>query len=106
MSQYRPEDEHHDGLAVEPKKKTKKPRLWKVLLHNDDYTTQEFVVDILIRHFRKAIAEATQIMLEVHFKGVGVAGIYPREVAETKVHEVTSEARAAGMPLLLTMERE
>lgn len=106
MSQRRPDEEHDGAVAVEPKKKTKKPRLWKVLLHNDDYTTQEFVVDILVRHFRKAAAEATQIMLEVHFKGVGIAGVYPRDVAETKVHEVTAEARAAGMPLLLTLERE
>jgi ATP-dependent Clp protease adaptor protein ClpS len=93
-------------LAVEPRRKTRRPRRWRVLLHNDDFTTMDFVVHVLTAHFAKPPAEATQIMLEVHHKGVGVAGGYPRDVAETKVAEATAEARATGMPLLLTAEPE
>ncbi|MCG8455530.1 MAG: ATP-dependent Clp protease adaptor ClpS [Holophagales bacterium] len=101
-------DDHQlDGeLSVEHEKRAKKPRRFKVLLHNDDYTTTDFVVDILTRYFDKAHGEAVQIMLQVHHKGVGVAGVYPRDVAETKIFEVTAEARAKGMPLLLSKEPE
>lgn len=98
------------GAAVEERRETRRrtarPRRCKVLLHNDDFTTMDFVVHVLTAHFDKAPAEATQIMLEVHYKGVGVAGVYPRDVAETKVAEVTAEARASGMPLLLSTEPE
>jgi ATP-dependent Clp protease adaptor protein ClpS len=89
------------GLAVEERRKTKRPRPWKVLIWNDDFTTQEFVVYILIQYFRKPPAEATHIMLQVHHKGVGIAGIYPKDVAETKVAEATAEAREHQMPLKL-----
>ncbi|MEM1207140.1 MAG: ATP-dependent Clp protease adaptor ClpS [Acidobacteriota bacterium] len=106
MSRYRIEDEHDGELALGRDEKTRRPSRWKVLLHNDDYTTSEFVVDILVRFFHKAHAEATIIMLQVHEKGVGVAGTYPRDVAETKVRDVTVEARGQGMPLLLTLEKE
>lgn len=98
--------DHEEEFAVEERRKTRRPRKWKVLLHNDDFTTMEFVVEILIRHFHRPPAEATHIMLQVHQKGVGVAGVYPKEVAETKVAEVTEEARANGMPLKLTTEPE
>jgi ATP-dependent Clp protease adaptor protein ClpS len=93
-------------LGLERRKKTDRPKRYKVLLHNDDYSTQEFVVEILMSFFHKAHAEATHIMLQVHFRGVGVAGVYPKDVAETKIQEVTDEARRRGMPLLLTMEKE
>ena len=96
--------EREGALATEERKKTKRPRRFKVLLHNDDYTSMDFVVHVLTKHFRKSPAEATQIMLHVHHRGVGVAGIYPKETAETKVAEATEDARAEGMPLLITTE--
>jgi ATP-dependent Clp protease adaptor protein ClpS len=96
--------ERDEDFAVEERRQTRRPRRWKVLLHNDDFTSMEFVVEVLINHFHKAPAEATHIMLQVHRKGVGVAGVYSREVAETKVAEVTDEARALGHPLKLTVE--
>jgi ATP-dependent Clp protease adaptor protein ClpS len=93
--------EHESGLAVEERRKTKRPRRYKVLIYNDDFTTMDFVVYILVKHFRKSPAEATHVMLQVHHKGVGVAGIYPKDVAETKVAEVMAEAREHEMPLRL-----
>ncbi len=106
MSQFDPTEEHDEGVVAERKRKTRQPRRWKVLLHNDDYTTTDFVVDILIRHFHKSEAEATHVMLQVHHRGLGVAGVYPKDVAETKMAEVSDEARTKGMPLLLTAEAE
>jgi ATP-dependent Clp protease adaptor protein ClpS len=98
-----PDLERDEELAVE-RRKRKRPQRWKVILHNDDYTTMEFVVHVLMTHFHKGAAEATHVMLQVHRKGAGVAGVYSKEVAETKVAEVTDEARAHGMPLKLTAE--
>jgi ATP-dependent Clp protease adaptor protein ClpS len=98
--------EHEEELGVEERRKARRPRKWKVLLHNDDFTSMEFVIHVLVTHFQKPPAEATHIMLQVHRKGVGVAGVYSKEVAETKVAEVTDEARAEGMPLKLTAEPE
>lgn len=83
-----------------------RPERFKVLLHNDDYTTMEFVVDILIRVFHRTEPEATVIMLTVHHKGAGVCGVYPAEVAETKVDTVHRLARAAGFPLRCSLEGE
>jgi ATP-dependent Clp protease adaptor protein ClpS len=96
--------ERDEEFALEERRKPKRPRKWKVLLHNDDFTSMEFVIHVLVTHFHKPPAEATQIMLQVHRKGVGLAGVYSREVAETKIAEVTDEARAEGMPLKLTAE--
>jgi ATP-dependent Clp protease adaptor protein ClpS len=90
--------------AVATRRRTQRPRRYQVVLHNDDYTSMEFVVAVLMKHFHKAPAEAMHIMLQVHHKGAGVAGVYPRDVAETKAAEATAEARAEGMPLLLTAE--
>jgi len=88
------------------RKKVQKPPLYKVLLHNDDYTTMEFVVEVLKTVFRHHEQQALQIMLHVHHNGVGLAGTYPREIAETKAEKATSLARAAEFPLLVTVEAE
>jgi ATP-dependent Clp protease adaptor protein ClpS len=82
------------------------PVLWKVILHNDDYTTQEFVVWILQSVFRKPEPEAVRVMLEVHRKGKGMAGIYPFDVADTKAAQVKAMAEAKEFPLLCTLEPE
>ena len=81
MSRKEPESEH--GVVTETKKKLKRPPLYKVLLHNDDYTTKEFVVQVLQYVFHKEHTEAMQIMLHVHKRGIGVAGVYTYEIAET-----------------------
>lgn len=91
-------------VITETKKKLKKPPLYKVLLHNDDYTTKEFVVEVLQYVFYKEHTEAVQIMLHVHKKGIGVAGVYTYEVAETKVALVETLARQNEYPLKCTME--
>ena len=90
--------------SIEEKIETREPALYKVLLHNDHYTTMDFVVMILESVFHKSQAEATKIMLNVHQKGVGVCGIYPRDVAETKVITVLELARKYEFPLQCTME--
>lgn len=84
----------------------REPRRYRVLLHNDDYTTMEFVVDILVGIFRKTPEEATAIMLAVHREGLGSCGVYTEEVAETKVAQVHDRARKAGFPLRCSMEEE
>ncbi|MCC7535851.1 MAG: ATP-dependent Clp protease adaptor ClpS [Deltaproteobacteria bacterium] len=86
------------------KKKLERPKLYKVLFHNDDYTTREFVVDVLMTIFRHNENDATAIMLHVHHNGVGVAGIYTHEIAETKVAETLHAAAEAEYPLLVTLE--
>jgi ATP-dependent Clp protease adaptor protein ClpS len=91
-------------VKVRPKSVT--PRRYKVVFHNDDYTTMEFVVIALVQFFHKSESEATYIMLTVHKKGSGVAGVFTRDVAETKVEQVTDFARDHGMPLLVTAEPE
>ncbi len=94
------------GLVTRTRPKTKKPSLYKVLLLNDDYTPMEFVVHILERFFNKNREEATQIMLHVHQRGVGVCGVYTFEVAETKVAQTIDFARKHQHPLQCTMEKE
>lgn len=80
--------------------------MYKVVLHNDDFTSMEFVVSVLVKYFHKDEAEATRIMLQVHLQGAGVAGVFPRDQAETKVAQVTAAAEREGFPLLVTMEAE
>jgi len=82
------------------------PPMYRVLLHNDDFTTKEFVVQILMAVFHKPFAEATSVMWQVHRQGWGVAGVFTREVAETKVMTTTSLAREAEFPLRVSMEPE
>jgi ATP-dependent Clp protease adaptor protein ClpS len=93
-------------VVVQEKQKTKKPSLYKVLLHNDDYTTMEFVVWLLMTVFHHDQQSAHQIMMHVHTKGMGVAGVYTREVAETKVNKTVQLARTHEFPLECTMEPE
>jgi ATP-dependent Clp protease adaptor protein ClpS len=96
-----------DGLAIqEAKPKLQKPRLYKVILLNDDYTPMEFVVRVVERFFHKNREEATRIMLHVHTKGMGICGVYTREVAETKVRQVMLYAQENQHPLQCTMEPE
>lgn len=84
----------------------KKPARYRVILHNDDYTTMDFVVEILENVFKKATDEAAIIMLSIHKEGTGECGIFVREVAEFRVNQTTSLARQAGFPLRCTMEKE
>ncbi len=88
------------------KDKTAKPPMYKVIILNDDYTTMDFVVEILIKIFRKSLEKATKIMLNVHRKGKGICGIYTREIAETKIETVHALAQEQGFPLKCTMEKE
>jgi ATP-dependent Clp protease adaptor protein ClpS len=88
------------------KKKVETPPLFKVLMHNDDYTTMEFVVEVLCAVFHQSDTAAERIMLAIHFQGVGHCGTYPFAVAETKVQEVRSRARKAGFPLRCSIEKE
>ncbi len=94
------------GVATRTLPKTKKPSLWKVLILNDDYTPMEFVVYVLERFFNKNQEDATRIMLHVHQKGIGVCGIFPYEIAETKVTQVIDFSRQNEHPLQCTMEKE
>ena len=91
--------------VAESEEKTEEPPLFKVLLHNDDYTTMDFVVHVLQTVFNMPEEQAIQVMLNVHVKGVGVAGIYTFEVAEMKVAKTTALAREQEFPLLCTMEK-
>jgi ATP-dependent Clp protease adaptor protein ClpS len=102
----RHDDRTDTGVLVREKTKSKKPSLYKVLLLNDDYTPQEFVVLILERIFNKNHEDAHTIMLHVHRKGIGVCGVYTFEVAETKVTQVMDAAKQAGHPLQCTLEKE
>ena|SRR5215211_1431023 len=104
----REEVEHGNAVAEKTESKTKleRPPLYKVLLHNDDFTTMEFVVFILQTVFNHGESDALQIMLNVHRLGIGVAGVYTYEVAEMKVDKVTSIAQLNEFPLLCTMEED
>jgi ATP-dependent Clp protease adaptor protein ClpS len=105
-----PKHEFEDAPVVvektESKTKLERPPLYKVLLHNDDFTTMEFVVFVLQTVFGHGASQALRIMLNVHKLGVGLAGVYTYEVAETKVSKVSELAQANEFPLLCTMEEE
>ena len=93
-------------VVTRTEKKVRPPKLYRVLLHNDDYTTMEFVVLVLTTIFRRTQSQAVRIMLQVHREGIGVAGVYPREIAETRVGKATRLARSHEFPLRCTMEPE
>jgi ATP-dependent Clp protease adaptor protein ClpS len=105
MSEWNPNEDQDAGLTVqEDKPKLKRPPMFKVLLLNDDYTPMEFVVDVLESFFAMTREKATQIMLHVHTRGVGVCGVFTRDIAETKVAQVNDYARQHQHPLMCTME--
>lgn len=100
------DEQRQSGGEVQekPKPRTKKPQLFRVILHNDDYTTMQFVIEVLESIFHKSPAEAYRIMMHVHTRGQGVCGAYSHEVAETKVAMVHDAARENGFPLRASME--
>ena len=104
MNGYSPELE--EDVVSEVGDDIDEPSMYKVLLHNDDYTTMEFVVEILMLVFKKSPEDAVRIMLNVHHKGIGICGVYTFEVSETKVNTVHTLARQYGFPLKCTMEKE
>lgn len=101
-----PDSEGGGEVLVEKRPKLEKPKLFKVLLHNDDFTTMEFVVFVLRFVFNRDEADAIAIMLKVHNEGVGVAGTYPYEIAQTKSQKAMNLAKAREYPLLCTVEEE
>ena len=110
MSENENDENRRDGLqagvAIRTRPKTKRPSMYKVLMLNDDYTPMEFVIHVLERFFGKNRDEATDIMLSVHQRGVGVCGVYTYEIAETKVTLVMDLARQNQHPLQCTIEKE
>jgi len=106
MSERRPTVDDDTGVTTQTRteRKLKKPKLYKVLLHNDDYTTMEFVVFILMSVFHRSETDAVHIMLHVHKNGVGVAGVYTYEVAETRTRQVEELARQHEFPLRSSLE--
>ena len=105
MSDYNNPETKGD-VITETRDDVTEPSMYRVLLLNDDYTTMEFVVEILMLVFTKSVEEATQIMLNVHRIGVGLCGVYTYEVAETKVETVHALAKERGFPLKCSMEKE
>lgn len=106
MNQSTRTDSGGGTLAERAKPRLKKPPLYKVLLLNDDYTPMEFVVMLLMRFFNMTQGKAEQIMVHIHTRGLGVCGIYPREIAETKVRQTLDCAREHQHPLQCTLEKE
>ncbi len=98
--------DYREDILEEIDEKTTQPPMYKVLLHNDDYTTKAFVVEVLVVIFNKSLEAATELMWRVHRNGIGVCGIYPYEIAETKINLVTRVARENGFPLKVSLEPE
>ncbi len=93
-----------EDSAVQQKPRLKEPKLYRVILHNDHYTTMDFVVKVIVAVFHKPAAEATKIMLDVHKKGVGIVGVYTFDIAATKVSQVHEMARQSEFPLRASCE--
>ena len=104
MSEHSPEIE--EEVISETRDDIDELPMYRVLLHNDDYTTMEFVVEVLILVFRKSPEDSVEIMLNVHHKGVGICGVYTYEISETKVNNGHALARQHGFPVKCTMEKE
>ena len=101
-----PDEEHEGAVLTEDRTDVQKPRLFKVLLHNDDYTTMDFVVFVLKSIFNRSDAESVSITMKVHVEGSAIAGVYPHEIANAKADKVVNLARVRGFPLLATVEPE
>ncbi len=101
-----PDIEHDSDVLTESETRLEKPPLFKVILHNDDFTTMEFVVFVLSHVFLRSDAEAFAIMLQVHHEGIGIAGVYSFEIANMKAEKAMNLARAQEYPLLCTVEEE
>lgn len=99
-----PEDGNSDTAVMTARPELKRPPMYAVVLMNDDYTPMDFVIEILQQYFAMNLDQATQVMLTVHYEGKGVAGVYPRDIAETKANQVNNYARSQGHPLLCQIE--
>ncbi len=104
MSRKQTEQENNTGLQELERIELREPRMYKVILHNDDYTSMEFVVNILMTLFHKTLEQANELMLQVHKLGKAIVGVYTREVAETKVFQVENISRQNQFPLKASME--
>lgn len=101
-----PDSEHDGAVLTESETKVEKPKMFKVILHNDDFTTMDFVIFILKHVFLKGDIEAISIMLKVHNEGIGIAGVYPYEIANMKAEKAMNLSKAHEYPLLCTVEEE
>jgi ATP-dependent Clp protease adaptor protein ClpS len=95
-----------ESVKERTEQKVARPKRYKVLMHNDDYTTMEFVVEVLREVYRRNMDEAVRIMMAIHHEGLGIAGVYTAAIAETKIAQTHQRAREAGYPLRCTMEPE
>jgi len=98
------EDFFEEEILTDQDEKFEEPKLYQVILHNDDYTTMEFVIEVLIRVFQKSFSEAEVLMRDVHIKGKGIAGVYPFDIAATKTYQVGKMAKEKSFPLRCTFE--
>ncbi|WP_127022029.1 ATP-dependent Clp protease adapter ClpS [Rheinheimera mangrovi] len=105
MSGYKENNGTDHGVVEKTRQQVKPPSMYKVILHNDDYTPMDFVIDVLTRFFNMQYEKASEIMLQVHNEGMAVCGVFTAEVAETKVQQVSIYAKEHEHPLLCTMER-
>ena len=105
MSGYKENNGTDHGVVEKTRQQVKPPSMYKVILHNDDYTPMDFVIDVLTRFFNMQYEQATEVMLKVHYEGKGVCGVFTAEIAETKVQQVMQYAKEHQHPLLCTMER-
>jgi ATP-dependent Clp protease adaptor protein ClpS len=105
MSSIKQTQGNDEGLAELTRQRVEPPPMYKVILHNDDYTPMDFVIDVLTRFFNLQYEKASEIMLKVHYEGKAICGVFTAEIAETKVQQVSSYAKEHEHPLLCTMER-